>query len=419
MISLYEIIDISTSNNTLNFIELLLSSQGYRIWTTILNYDVYELSTNVVFLLNSSMYSPHDKLQDIIDYFFESDILTKQIIPLLQRESTFINAYNEHINNSKQCDLVNSSLCLFGVLITNRGTNHEHKSINYKNEEIIIYTIIDIFLKYISIDNESYLRYIFYGLSQLESLHTDIYFEYFAGKTNIIDVLINPKFQTPEYSKVIFYGHRAIGNLFGGIEINKYYTKDYIVKLFEHFALYLNSKTFIFKKESAWVISNMVVDCDDIVKMAIDNDILMKALVKYFDNETDQSLIYEGILVVQILITKADFNRFFRLMELGFFNIIMNLLKVDFFTDFVKANLFLCVFNCLKRGEVIAEQIGGNKILEKFLEMEGKEIVLKYVNTDDRELKKILEEIEGKYLNEYCGIGENESFKGMNNHLVI
>ena len=73
MISLYEIIDISTSNNTLNFIELLLSSQGYRIWTTILNYDVYELSTNVVFLLNSSMYSPHDKLQDIIDYFFETD----------------------------------------------------------------------------------------------------------------------------------------------------------------------------------------------------------------------------------------------------------------------------------------------------------------------------------------------------------
>ena len=79
------------------------------------------------------MYSPNDKLQDIIDYFFESDILTKQIIPLLQRESTFTNANNEHRNN-RQCDLVNSSLCLFGVLITNRGTNHEHKSINYKNE---------------------------------------------------------------------------------------------------------------------------------------------------------------------------------------------------------------------------------------------------------------------------------------------
>ena len=98
------------------------------------------------------MYSPHDKLQDIIDYFFESDILTKQIMPLLQRESTFTNAYNEHRNNNRQCDLVNSSLCLFGVLITNRGTNHEHKNINYKNEELIIYTIIDIFLKYISIE---------------------------------------------------------------------------------------------------------------------------------------------------------------------------------------------------------------------------------------------------------------------------
>lgn len=384
------------------FTGLILSPKGYRIWSLILKYDIYELSANVILLLNFVI-SPNEQCKLFSDEMFFSKIFTEQIIPLLEKESTYSKAYNDN-QNKTQCDLVIASLCLLSNMVTIRGINRDKTICNFKTEEKILFKIIDIFIKYLSIQNEKYLIYIFYGLSQLESLQSDqsnIYYEYLAKEKKMFHIIINLPYNNnnnKDYEQIILFSHRTFGNLFGAITLSNYYSNEEIKLLLEHFAMYFTSNIKEIKKESAWVVSNMISENMTISKIALNSTVFIQGLVNYFNTLSHQTIIEEGLIVIQILITNIDLNSFFRFIEAGFFDIIMKIAQLDNINDDILIIVFICIELCLKRGAALVEQVHYNTMLDMFLLRGGRELLLKYQNTDYMNLKEIIDGIERNYL---------------------
>ena len=133
MINIYDVID-DTPNafEAKTFTGLILSPKGYRMWSSILKYDLYELSANVILLLNFVI-SPNKQCKLFGDELFFSKIFTEQIIPLLEKESTYSKAYSDNVNKT-QCDLVIASLCLLSNLIAIRGIKRDKTICDFQSE---------------------------------------------------------------------------------------------------------------------------------------------------------------------------------------------------------------------------------------------------------------------------------------------
>lgn len=403
MINIYDVID-DTPNafEAKTFTGLILSPKGYRIWSSILKYGLYELSANVILLLNFVI-SPNKQCKLFGDELFFSKIFTEQIIPLLENESTYSKAYSDNVNKT-QCDLVIASLCLLSNLIAIRGIKRDKTICDFQTEENILYKIIDIFIKYLSIQNDKYLIYIFYGLSQIEHLQSNqsnAYYEYLAKAKIIFNIIIKLNFNNSnnkDHNEIIFYAHRTFGNLFGAITISNYYSNEEIKLLLEHFAMYFTSNIKEIKKESAWAASNMITENMTISNIAVNSNTFIQGLLNYFDVLTNKKIIEEGLIVMQILITNIDLNNFFRFIEAGFFDIIMKIAYFDNLDDDILTTVFICIELCLQRGAALIEQVHYNKMLDMFLLKGGRELILKYQHTDYIQLKEIIDEIEENYL---------------------
>ena len=417
MINIYDVIDDKPNAfEAKTFTGLILSPKGYRMWSSILKYDLYELSANVILLLNFVI-SPNKQCKLFGDELFFSKMFTEQIIPLLENESTYSKACSDKINKT-QCDLVIASLCLLSNLIAIRGIKRDKTICDFQTEENIFYKIIDIFIKYISIQNDKYLIYIFYGLSQIEHLQSNqsnAYYEYIAKAKIMFNIIIKLNFNNSnnkDHNEIILYAHRTLGNLFGAITVSNYYSNEEIKLLLEHFAMYFTSNTKEIKKESAWVVSNMVTENMTISNIAVNSNIFIQGLLNYFDVLTNKKIIEEGLIVIQILLTNIDLNNFFRFIEAGFFDIIMKIAYFDNLDDDILTTAFICIELCLKRGAALIEQVHYNKMLDMFLLKGGRELILKYQHTDYIQLKEIINEIEENYL-ENNNTNMSDSIEGM------
>ena len=406
--------DTPNAFETKTFTGLILSPKGYKIWSSILKYALYELSANVILLLNFVI-SPNEQCKLFSDELFFSKMFTQQIIPLLENESTYAKAYSDNINKT-QCDLVIASLCLLSNLIAIRGINRDKTICDFQIEEQILYKIIDIFIKYISIQNDKYLIYIFYGLSQIEHLQSNqsnAYYEYLAKAKILFNIIIQlPYNNNKDHDQIILFAHRTFGNLFGVIAISNYYSNEEIQLLLEHFAMYFTSNIKEIKEESAWAVSNMVTENITISNIAVNSNIFIQGLLRYFDVLTHKKIIEEGLIVIQILITNIELNNFFRFIENGLFDIIMKIAHFDNLNDDILTTVFICIELCLNRGAALVEQVHYNKMLDMFLLKGGRELVLKYQHTEYIQLKEILDEIEDNYL-ENTNTNMSDNIDGM------
>ena len=365
---LYILIYYSNINTNKSLCTILLSPNSYKIWELCYNLQDYEILYEMIAILNNiisdsqvggcNLIRSNFLLNNLYNFFMDQSIISKM-----------------NINNKKDImnTIIEDGIILFCKLLVVSTDNLDR----FTKEEIYIskQKIINIVIIY----NESNL-YKIYQIC-LFSIFTVIQsekrlFDELDKYNYVQNILNNKKFF--EIEIIRYYINKIVGNYIAYKNTIKY---NLLVDIINCEKEYLNiCSSSSHRKEIFWVLSNSILTDKNIINEILKENEFLKNIIFYYKNSCSFSEIKEISYFLGILLINSDY----KLME-----IIIAHAKKSLENDeeglviiFELIEFYLCY------GKMMEKSLDGkNIVLVKFNKLGGKELLDKYINSQNKILK--------------------------------
>ena len=364
----------SNINTDKNLCSILLSPNSYKIWELCFNLQDYEILYEIVAILNNIISENQIGECNLI----RSNFLLNNLYNFYMNQSI-----SSEMNNNNKKDIMNiiieDGIILFCKLLVIPTDNLDR----FTKEEIFIskQKIINIVIMY----NNSNLYKIYqtclfsiFSVIQSERRLLDEFDKY----NYIQNILRSKKFF--EIEIIRFYINKILGNYTAYKNKIKY---NLLVDIINFEKEYLNiCSTSSHRKEIFWVLSNTIVTDKNIITEILKENEFLKNITFYYKNSCSYSEIKEISYFLGILLINSDINQFIQIETNKLLEIIVGHAKKSLENDeeglviiFELIEFYLCY------GKMMEKSLDGkNIVLVKFNKLGGKELLDKYINSQNK-----------------------------------
>ena len=120
-------------------------------------------------------------------------------------------------------------------------------------------------------------------------------------------------------------------------------------------------------------------------------------MIKLVKEETNRAIIEEVFYLLSTLISCSTSNDFFCLMEYRIFQLLVeSAVRFENATSVLEI-IFISLGECIQQGELISNQMEENVIKKAFIELGGKDLLDKHLNSKNEKLSNIIHRIIEQY----------------------
>ena len=377
----------SNINTDKNLCSILLSPNSYKIWELCFNLQDYEILYEIVAILNNIISENQIGECNLI----RSNFLLNNLYNFYMNQSI-----SSEMNNNNKKDImsiiIEDGIILFCKLLVIPTDNLDR----FTKEEIFIskQKIIQIVIIY----NNSNLITIYQTC--LFSIYTVIQsekrlFDEFDKYNYIQNILNNKKYFENEI--IGYYINIIVGNYVAYKNKIKY---NLLVDIINFEKEYLNlCSSSSHRKEVFWTLSNAIITDKNIINEILKENEFFNNIIFYYKNSCSYSEIKEISYFLGILLINSDINQFIQIETNKLLEIIVGHAKKSLENDeeglviiFELIEFYLCY------GKMMEKSLDGkNIVLVKFNKLGGKELLDKYINSQNKILNDQILYIEKEF----------------------
>lgn len=366
------LINLSFIDSDCQICKMCITPMSFRLWERICRTQNADLIANLIWLLGNVVSDNREIAYNVLT----SNMLSNYILNFFEEEK-FKNFSWEERNA-----LIERGIILFSKIIFN-DDEKRNKTIYEVKQRIYL-----VLLKYYKFGNTVIVTSIAKSFSTTDDnieLYVDI-----IKNSNLIQFLIHYN-QSSIFIKI--YTTRIIGNILSVTDLTE--EKGWPPGLEDEALLYLLSEDLSsveteLRKETLWCISNLASGPPTSTGKVIRNQKGILQVIKIVKEETDRGIIEEVFYLLSTLISCSNTNDFFCLMEYKIFQLLVeSAVRFENAISILEI-IFVSIGECIKRGELIRNQMDDNVIKTAFVELGGKDLLEKHLNTKNERFYNII-----------------------------
>ena len=366
------LINLSFIDSDCQICKMCITPMSFRLWERICRTQNADLIANLIWLLGNVVSDNREIAYNVLT----SNMLSNYILNFFEEEN-FKNFTWEERNA-----LIERGIILFSKIIFN-DDEKRNKTIYEVKQRIYL-----VLLKYYKFGNNLIVTSIAKSFSTTDD-NIELYLD-IIKKSDLIQFLIHYN-QSSIFIKI--YTTRIIGNILSVTDLTE--EKGWPPGLEDETLLYLLSEDLSsveteLRKETLWCISNLASGPPTSTGKVIRNQKGILQVIKIVKEETDRGIIEEVFYLLSTLISCSNTNDFFCFMEYKIFQLLVeSAVRFENAISILEI-IFVSIGECIKRGELIRNQMDDNVIKTAFVELGGKDLLEKHLNTKNERFYNII-----------------------------
>ena len=366
------LINLSFIDSDCQICKMCITPMSYRLWERICRTQNADLIANLIWLLGNVVSDNREIAYNVLT----SNMVSNYILNFFEEEN-FKNFTWEERNA-----LIERGIILFSKIIFN-DDEKRNKTIYEVKQRIYL-----VLLKYYKFGNNLIVTSIAKSFSTTDD-NIELYLDIIKN-SDLIQFLIHYN-QSSIFIKI--YTTRIIGNILSVTDLTE--EKGWPPGLEDEALLYLLSEDLSsveteLRKETLWCISNLASGPPTSTGKVIRNQKGILQVIKIVKEETDRGIIEEVFYLLSTLISCSNTNDFFCLMEYKIFQLLVeSAVRFENAISILEI-IFVSIGECIKRGELIRNQMDDNVIKTAFVELGGKDLLEKHLNTKNERFYNII-----------------------------
>lgn len=366
------LINLSFIDSDCQICKMCITPMSYRLWERICRTQNADLIANLIWLLGNVVSDNREIAYNVLT----SNMVSNYILNFYEEEK-FKNFSWEERNA-----LIERGIILFSKIIFNDDEKRNKTIYEVKRR---IYLVL---LKYYKFGNNLIVTSIAKSFSTNDD-NIELYLDIIKN-SDLIQFLIHYN-QSSIFIKI--YTTRIIGNILSVTDLTE--EKGWPPGLEDEALLYLFSEDLSsveteLRKETLWCISNLASGPPTSTGKVIRNQKGILQVIKIVKEETDRGIIEEVFYLLSTLISCSNTNDFFCLMEYKIFQLLVeSAVRFENAISILEI-IFVSIGECIKRGELIRNQMDDNVIKTAFVELGGKDLLEKHLNTKNERFYNII-----------------------------
>ena len=383
---LYILTDYSFLNENITISKILLSSKGYRIWELCFDLQDYEIMYQMVWILQNITYKDSESTYNLIkSNFFKNKIL------YFYNNGTILQHLNEKNPENIFYLIIQGGLGLFSNLISIQFPS----TYDAMEKNKLIVPVFDLILKYSQSNNEKIYHTCIYAIALAveEELNFVNKIDNNNG-VNIIYDILNKKFFSNE--NLVLQANRILGNY---ISNKSGLSEEFFNQCIQYeFDIFFGIKSTIAKRETYWVLSNILADYQKAGFIICLNEPFINQTFNKYQNTVDMDDLYNIVYFLNSLIHKCGIENFIKIQDKGIVDITMKYTKMTFNSPKTLITIFELIESLLSIGDSVRDNFMGRNLIKEKCDECGLEGVLeKYEDSSNEVLFDIIDKIKINY----------------------
>ena len=384
---LYILTDYSFLNENITISKILLSSKGYRIWELCFDLQDYEIMYQMVWILQNITYKDSESTYNLIkSNFFKNKIL------YFYNNGTILQHLNEKNPENIFYLIIQSGLGLFSNLISIQFPS----TYDAMEKNKLIVPVFDLVLKYSQSNNEKIYHTCIYAIALAveEELNFVNKIDNNNNGVNIIYDILNKKFFSNE--NLVLQANRILGNY---ISNKSGLSEEFFNQCIQYeFDIFFGIKSTIAKRETFWVLSNILADYQKAGFIICLNEPFINQTFNKYQNTVDMDDLYNIVYFLNCLIHKCGIENFIKIQDRGIVDITMKYTKMTFNSPKTLITIFELIESLLSIGDSVRDNFMGRNLIKEKCDECGLEGVLeKYEDSNNEVLFDIIDKIKINY----------------------
>ena len=356
--------------------KMCITPMSYRLWERICRTQNANLIANLIWLLGNMVCDNREIAYNVLT----SNMLGNYILPFFEEEK--FNMFSMEERNA----FIERGIILFSKIIYN-DDEKRNKNVYQVKKRIFL-----LFIEYYKYGNN--LIAIAKSFSTTDD-NIELYLD-IIKHSELIQFLI--KYNQPSiYYKL--YTTRIIGNILSVTDMTE--ENEWAPGLEDEVILYLSENLSSVEaelvKQTVWCISNLASGPPKSTGKVIRSQKCILQVIKLVKEETNRAIIEEVFYLLSTLISCSTANDFFCLMEYRIFQLLVeSAVRFENATSVLEI-IFISLGECIQQGELISNQLEDNVIKKAFIELGGKDLLDKHLNSKNEKLSNIIHRIIEQY----------------------
>jgi hypothetical protein len=260
----------------------------------------------------------------------------------------------------------------------------------------LIVPVFDLVLKYSQSNNEKIYHTCIYAIALAveEELNFVNKIDNNNNGVNIIYDILNKKFFSNE--NLVLQANRILGNY---ISNKSGLSEEFFNQCIQYeFDIFFGIKSTIAKRETYWVLSNILTDYQKAGFIICLNEPFINQTFNKYQNTVDMDDLYNIVYFLNCLIHKCGIENFIKIQDKGIVDITMKYTKMTFNSPKTLITIFELIESLLSIGDSVRDNFMGRNLIKEKCDECGLEGVLeKYEDSNNEVLFDIIDKIKINY----------------------